>query len=63
MRPGRSMVRRRSHSCGVERAAADAACSPVALTWWADTWNGSPAASVQCMRSAQNQRERQCEVC
>jgi hypothetical protein len=25
------MVRRRSHSCGVERAAADAACSPVAL--------------------------------
>src|SRR6516162_6778161 len=31
MCPGRSMVRRRSHSCGVERAAADAACSPVAL--------------------------------
>jgi hypothetical protein len=24
------MVRRRCHSCGVERAAADAACSPVA---------------------------------
>ena len=31
MYPGRSMVRRRSHSCGVERAAADAAWSPVAL--------------------------------
>jgi hypothetical protein len=25
------MVRRRSHNCGVEQAAADAACSPVAL--------------------------------
>jgi hypothetical protein len=31
MCPGRSMVGRQNHSCGVERAVADAACSPVAL--------------------------------
>ena len=61
MCPGRSMVRRRSHSCGVERAAADAACSPVALRGGRHRAS-LPAASVQCIRECSKPAQWQCEV-
>ena len=60
MCPGRSMVRRRSHNCGVERAAADAACSPVALRGGPDTWHRSRQHQCGAYGVLKNQRQWEC---
>ena len=49
------MIQRRPHRCVVERAAADAACSPLPLRGWADAWiapGGISAVHTECLKTS-----------